>query len=513
MALFDVLTHDNLEDCRAILERHPATANSEGWHGITPLHRAATRGNIDACKLLIQYGANVNKVNGFGETPLHYACQAASLRFVNVLVENGADFNVLDNGGRSCIHHAARSGSIWKIHYLVALGLSLTKRDNRGQTVLHIAAEHGHIDLLEYCLRNQRFQPGEVDNSQLTPLHIAAQHSNRQCAWILESSSSQSLVNLRDIHGKTPIDHAAEGVTREHKWLTTHLKYWQASRCGGYRPSPWFPWILLLLCPSLIIYFVIWCLQELEQSTGWLVTVLAIAIFYSWALTAHRMRHISALPSPTFAGLFFGVIIQSLICYYTHIVPAIWPELLWTTMSVLLMLAVVTSLINLFSDPGIVKSPRLKPDGSPYTIIDVAEGKVPVEEFCYHCELVAPIFSKHCRLCNHCVLAIDHHCLFLMCCVGYKNHRAFVVFMSLVLLSQMLFVRAAVTYLLSVIRTDGSYPSSFKEALGYDVYVSVLLTINVLGFYYVFLLTLYQLKIVSEGATTYYSPDGKPKTK
>ncbi|EDO42169.1 predicted protein, partial [Nematostella vectensis] len=51
----------------------------------------------------------------------------------------------------------------------------------------------------------------------------------------------------------------------------------------------------------------------------------------------------------------------------------------------------------------------------------------------------------HCRLCNHCVLAIDHHCLFLMCCVGYKNHRAFVVFMSLVLLSQMLFVRAAVT--------------------------------------------------------------------
>lgn len=112
MALFDVISHDNVGDCKYILEKDPALVNSVGWHGMTPLHRVATRGNIELLQILLSFGANVNQVNGFGETPLHFACQTASLRFIGILVENGADITIIDKGGRSCLHHAARSGSV-----------------------------------------------------------------------------------------------------------------------------------------------------------------------------------------------------------------------------------------------------------------------------------------------------------------------------------------------------------------------------------------------------------------
>ncbi|KAK3740173.1 hypothetical protein QZH41_014099, partial [Actinostola sp. cb2023] len=269
----------------------------------------------------------------------------------------------------------------WKIHYFVALGLDLCKRDSRGQTVLHIAAECGYIDVVEYCLRKKRFDPGITENSLMTPLHFAVQNRKRQCAWIIESSSVKSLVYLVDIHGKTPIDYADQSKTAE----------------------------------------------------------------------------------------------------------------------------------QLYSDPGVVTTSRLKEDGQPYTILDIASGHIAAEDFCTDCELVIPPISKHCRLCGHCVLAIDHHCLFLMCCVAVNNHRHFVLFMTEVLIAQLLFIRASSTYILGLIPSNGKFPSSFKEAMGQEVYISTLLLLNCLGFLWVLLLAVYQCKVVSEGGTTFYTPEGSQK--
>ena len=56
-----------------------------------------------------------------------------------------------------------------------------------------------------------------------------------------------------------------------------------------------------------------------------------------------------------------------------------------------------------------------------------------------------PELTKHCRLCDACVLGLDHHCLFLTRCVAVNNHRAFVFFMFEVMLANVLYVRAAIT--------------------------------------------------------------------
>ena len=56
-----------------------------------------------------------------------------------------------------------------------------------------------------------------------------------------------------------------------------------------------------------------------------------------------------------------------------------------------------------------------------------------------------PELTKHCRLCEACMLSLDHHCLFLTRCVAIKNHRSFVFFMLEVMMANALFVRGAIS--------------------------------------------------------------------
>lgn len=47
---------------------------------------------------------------------------------------------------------------------------------------------------------------------------------------------------------------------------------------------------------------------------------------------------------------------------------------------------------------------------------------------CPVCECLQPPRSWHCDTCNICILKRDHHCTFFASCVGYFNHRYFILF-------------------------------------------------------------------------------------
>jgi len=64
--------------------------------------------------------------------------------------------------------------------------------------------------------------------------------------------------------------------------------------------------------------------------------------------------------------------------------------------------------------------------------VDAAELRGEILErmgFCGRCEVAKPPRSHHCRVCNRCILKMDHHCPWIGGCAGLRNYRYFVTFL------------------------------------------------------------------------------------
>ncbi|ETO06476.1 hypothetical protein RFI_30915 [Reticulomyxa filosa] len=49
--------------------------------------------------------------------------------------------------------------------------------------------------------------------------------------------------------------------------------------------------------------------------------------------------------------------------------------------------------------------------------------------YCKQCQTEKPWRAHHCRVCNRCILRMDHHCPWIWNCVGFRNQRYFYMFL------------------------------------------------------------------------------------
>lgn len=113
------------------------------------------------------------------------------------------------------------------------------------------------------------------------------------------------------------------------------------------------------------------------------------------------------------------------------------------------------------SDPGTISTVQ---QDLPVILERAAQGipLLPTTE-CRTCLVIKPIRSKHCSQCGVCIARLDHHCAWLNRCVGYDNHRSFLLFVAMHSLLLLAYVVLASLVIYYVVADSSSSKLSWLE--------------------------------------------------
>lgn len=109
--IFDAARLGTAAEVDKILKSNPLMRDARNQLGSTPLHLAATNGDIGPLKVLIAAGADVNARDKEDNTPLHMAAYVGRAVAARLLLEAGADVNAKSAGGRTPLSLARKARS------------------------------------------------------------------------------------------------------------------------------------------------------------------------------------------------------------------------------------------------------------------------------------------------------------------------------------------------------------------------------------------------------------------
>ncbi|CAH1250606.1 SHANK1 [Branchiostoma lanceolatum] len=166
--------------------------------GMTPLHRAARKGNYRALKSLLELGSSPDYKDARNLTSLYHCCMmGGNPTCCEVLLHNHADPHVTDEQGWQPMHQACRHGHVQHLEHLLFYGADHTAQNASGNTPLHICALYNQ----EPCTRVLLFRGARRDvknYSNQTPFQVAAVAGNFDLGEIIKKHESQDVVQFRE---------------------------------------------------------------------------------------------------------------------------------------------------------------------------------------------------------------------------------------------------------------------------------------------------------------------------
>ena len=148
------------------LHHNGAHMNVRGNDGRSPLHSAASYGDLEMVQVLLDYKTDVNAQDDYNWTPIHdvssryyFQDQVPNISIsrpdvARLLLERGADPNARMKNGLTPLHVAARDGRVEVARVLLKHGANVGAEDNKGRTPFQMASAAGKDDTMKLMLEH-----------------------------------------------------------------------------------------------------------------------------------------------------------------------------------------------------------------------------------------------------------------------------------------------------------------------------------------------------------------------
>lgn len=144
--------------------------------GDTPLCIAASTGQLDVMRLLLDRGADPDGAAADGRTPLYDAALNGQAEAIKLLLSRGAAVDGVAISGSAPLHAAALRGHTAAVKILLDSGATVNKAAADGITALHCAAFQEYLDIVQLLSdRGAMIDLAAADG--ITSLHHAGEQS------------------------------------------------------------------------------------------------------------------------------------------------------------------------------------------------------------------------------------------------------------------------------------------------------------------------------------------------
>jgi ankyrin repeat protein len=229
-AVVDAAMNGNRDAVRALL-KDGADVNTAQADGMTALHWAAQKGDVELAKVLLYASANVRATTRIGGyTPLLIASRNGNAEMIDALTAGGADANGATTNGTTALMLAAAAGRVDAVKALIAKGASVNAKENvKGETALTFAAAYGRTDVVRELTAHH------ADVSVTTKMQdLAAFAKEEQERFLAERGAQQGRGGRGNgepaAGGRGPQGPQIPGVNRQYNY-TELVGYW-----GGLSP-------------------------------------------------------------------------------------------------------------------------------------------------------------------------------------------------------------------------------------------------------------------------------------
>ncbi|XP_062187818.1 probable protein S-acyltransferase 12 isoform X3 [Phragmites australis] len=128
---------------------------------------------------------------------------------------------------------------------------------------------------------------------------------------------------------------------------------------------------------------------------------------------------------------------------------------------ILLALILWCYLMVVFTDPGAVpENWRHDAEDSGDPALSTSEDQGSHPRYCSRCQNGKPPRCHHCSVCDRCVLKMDHHCVWVVNCVGARNYKYFLLFLVYTFLETVLDTLVLLPNFIEFFRDESRHSSS-----------------------------------------------------